>query len=99
MKLQAHDDKQHLVGWVPARKGIDQGDWELHDEWFKLAQSVWKMEGRPAWSIDSAADVKGYNAKCDRWYHKENSFLKASHDELHGQSIWSNPDFRKLNPY
>ena len=99
MKLQAHDDKQHLVGWIPARKGIDQGDWELHDEWFKLAQSLWKMEGRPAWSIDSAADVKGYNAKCDRWYHKENSFLKASHDELHGQSIWSNPDFRKLNPY
>ena len=57
------------------------------------------MEGRPAWSIDSAADVKRYNAKCDRWYHKENSFFKASHDELHGQSIWSNPDFRKLNPY
>ena len=87
------------VQWIPAKKGTDQGDWELNNECFSLARTLWIAEGRKPWSVDGAADIHGRNAKCSQFYHRDHSFLKVAGEQLAGQSVWCNPDFRKCGAY
>lgn len=88
-----------LANWIPAKKGVDQGDWELHDTWFSLARSLWRCNHSVPWTVDAAADISGRNAKFDWFYHRERSFLTATPAELQGRAIWANPDYRKLDSY
>jgi len=89
--------------WFKRQPGRDQGDWALNSEAFQRVLQIWNKAGTKArrhpLSVDGASDVNGFNAKYLEYYTKENSFERATVQELYGKGVYINPDFRKVGMY
>ena len=47
-------------------------------------------------TVDACADSEGRNAQADKFYHNQNSFLKAN---VEGENVWLNAPFRRAGSF
>ena len=71
--------------------GKDRQDWMLKKDIFKELETAYGP-----FTVDACADSSGDNAQVEKFYHEENSFLKA---DVSGETVWMNPPFASIQPF